>query len=681
MLTATGLGSGLDINSLVTQLVAAERAGSDLQLDRQAAKYNSKFSALGSLKSTLAAFQSSVSTLNTLSNFSKNSVISSDYSKILVSADSTATPNSYSLEVSQLAKSHSLASISFADSDTTALGTGTLSIRHGTTDYNSGTDTYNSFSLNSESTVASITIDSSNNTLEGIMAAINEADAGVNASVVNDGSGYRLLLTSTDTGEENSLELAVSDDDTNDGDALGLSRFAFSSTATIMEQTVAAEDAQFTINGLDVSSASNTAKDSIAGVELTLREVTEGPVSISVDSDISTIANGMGGFIAGYNQFIATANALSSYDAENNVPAVLVGDFTLRSVSSQIDNILRNTVEGLSGTISNLSQLGVTTTSTGALTLDSVVFNKAIEEFPDEVAQMFAAVGVPEDENISFNGASENTVVGNYAVNITTLATSGVYTGSGALPDFGGGGSLDIDDDNDSFTIKIDGIESDEITLTQGNYTSGSALADEIKAQINASPLLVEATAKVEVSYDDATDTFSITSNSLGAVSTVEFISVDSNTAAELGFSVGSGVTGVDVAGTIDGIAGTGTGNVLVASSDSDADGLSLLIDSDTTGSKGNVNFTRGLVNQLDLLMDDLLDEEGALEDRIDSFKDRLKEVDERRAEQELRWEAVEERYRVQFNALDTLLGSLQSTSSYMEEAFKNFVEPNSVKN
>ena len=157
MITATGLGSGLDINGLVSQLVAAERAGSDIQLDRQNAKFTSKFSALGTLKGSLSTFQGLVGTVNTLANFSKNTVSSSASSELSATADSTAIANSYSIDVTQRAVSHSLASAAFADSDTTALGTGTMTIRFGTTDYTSGTDTYNSFVLNPDSSTATIT--------------------------------------------------------------------------------------------------------------------------------------------------------------------------------------------------------------------------------------------------------------------------------------------------------------------------------------------------------------------------------------------------------------------------------------------------------------------------------------------------------------------------------------------
>lgn len=682
MITATGLGSGLDINGLVSQLVAAERAGSDLTLDRQNAKLSSKFSALGSFKGALSSFRGMVSVVNQLSNFSKNTVTSSAFSDLSATADSTAVANNYSVDVTQLATSHSLASTAFADSDTTALGAGTMTIRFGTTDYDvPPSDTYNSFTLNPDSSTATITIDSTNNTLEGIMGAINDADIGVSASIVNDGTGFRLLMTSDATGEENSLEISVDDDDLDDTDnTTGLSRFAFNSAATNLDQTAAAQDANFTINGLAVTSDSNSVTSAIPGVTLSLSTITTSTVNLTVKADTGTVTSGINSFVAGYNSYISTVNALTSYDAENDIPAVLLGDIVLRSLNGQVDNILRNSVSGITGAISTLSELGITTTSSGALEIDSTKLAAALAANPLEAKQIFAAIGVPEDADISFNTSSDLTVVGDYAVNITTLATSGVHTGAAVLPDFPGVGTLDIDADNDEITFEIDGIDIGSITLTAGTYTTGNDLAVEIQTQINGTTAMRDASRTVVVAYNSGANTFSITSDAIGSESTVNVLAVDTNTAAELGFSVSSGVDGVDVAGTIAGNAATGTGNLLVADAGSDAEGLGLIIGGTTTGARGNVNFTRGIANQLDILLDQFLDTEGALEDRLDTYQNRIDGVAERRAELELRWETVEARYSRQFNALDSLLAGLQSTSAYMENQFANLVKPNSIK-
>jgi len=680
MITATGLGSGLDISGLVDQLVAAERAGSDLQLSRQQSRFNSKFSALGSLKSSLSSFKGTLSSINTLSNYSKNTATSSASGTIGVSANSDAVPNSYAIRVDQLAESHSLASGTFADADETAIGTGTITIRFGTTDYVSGTDTYNGFVLNADKNAANIEIDSSNNTLEGVMEAINDADIGVSASIVNDGSGFRLLMRSDDTGENSSLEIAVTDNDSNDTDDAGLSRFAFNASSTNMEQTAAANDAEMRINGLTVTSANNEVTSAIPGVTLNLKEVSTGAVNVTVAKDTNAITGAIKSFVSGYNSFISTANSLSAYDAENDIPSALVGDFTLRSIEGQVSNILRGAVPGFSGSVSTLAELGISTTASGALEFDETAFLEVWEENPDDVIKMFTAYGTPSDAEISFSSSTDTTVVGDYDVEITTLASYGYNTAASVLPDFGGGGSVVIDADNNNLTLEIDGIDIGEITLTSGTYTSGAELAGELQTQINGSTAMRDADRTIAVSYDGGTDSLTITSTVLGSTSAVNITAVDTNTAADLGFSVSSGVAGEDVAGTIDGVAANGAGNVLVAESGTDAEGLSLVISGSSTGSRGTINFTRGVTSQFDQLLEQLLDDESALTDRIDAYQDRIDDVAERREELELRWEKVRARYTDQFNALDTLLGQLQNTSSYLEGQLANLPKPNSVQ-
>lgn len=672
MLTATGLGSGLDIEGLVTQLVAAERLVSDTQLDRESTKITSEFSALGSLKGALGGFQSSFSGLTSAADFQGKKVTSSDTSIIGVSVSSAALASSYAVEISQLAESHALASTTFADADTTTVGAGILTIRKGVTDYVSGTDTYNSFTANTEFDTVNITIDSSNNTLNGIAAAINASDAEINASVINDGSGYRLLLSSETTGTEQSLEIVVDDDDSNDTDTSGLSSLAFNAAATNLEQTNAAEDAQLTINGLAVSSSSNTVDSAVAGLTLELKQITSGAVEVAVTEDHSSILSAAKSFIAGYNQYIVTANSLSSYDADSELAGPLLGDFTLRSVGQQIDSIVRGSVADISGSVTTLTQLGVTTNSDGQLVLNEAELNYLLDTDPANVLDLFAEIARPDDADIAFNGVTSNAAAGTYAVNITQLASSGSYTGSGVLPDFGGGGTLTIDADNDNLTLEIDGIDIGEITLTQATYTTGDDLAAELQAQINASATLVAAGGEVSVSYDSGTDSLNIQSAAAGSFSTVNILAVDTNSTAELGISTGDGVAGVDVAGTIGGEAATGTGNILIADSGTTADGLSLAINGGSTGARGDVVLTRGIASKLGVLLDQVLDEDAALESRMDSFEDQLEEIDERRESLELRWEALEERYRTQFNALDLLISNLNTTSSFLQTQLDN---------
>lgn len=664
MLTATGVGSGLDIDSLVAQLVAAERLPTDSRLTRQEATLTAELSAFGSYKSALSAFQGSLANLNTLSGFGQRTASSSDASVITASASADATAASYDLTVTQLAKANSLASASYT-SATDTVGTGTLTIRFGTTDYTGpdpGPESYNSFAVNADRGVATINVDATNNTLEGIRDAVNSADIGVSAAVVNDGSGYRLLFSSTQTGEENSLEISV--DDTGDNDDInsaGLSALAFNSLATNLDQTIAAQDAQFTINGLAISSSGNTVSDAIDGVSLTLKDVSgAAPVSVVVAENTASFKQSIGAFVDGYNNFINLARGLTAYNADTGIAGALQGDFSARSMGSQLITTLTGQVAGLNGPFSSLSEIGITTRVDGQLLIDNTRLEAALADNYDQLVGLFTSIGFPDDSNVEFSSATDATVVGSYAVNISQLATQGTLQAAAI------GFPVTIDSDNDSLTIKLDGISSGAIALTQRTYNSSSELAAEIQSRINGDTTLAAAGRSVSVVYN--VDHFEITANGYGSESKVEITAIDTNTTAQLGFAVATGTDGVDVVGTIGGVAAVGIGQLLTGASGSNSEGLQLSIIDGIIGDRGNVEFSRGVAYQLNTLIGNFLDTDGTIDSRIEGLETRAGFISDQRAVLDRRMEALEARYFTQFNALDGLLSQLQGTSDFLTQ-------------
>lgn len=675
MLTATGIGSGLDIESLVTQLVAAERAPTDGQLTRQESKLTAELSAFGVFKGALATFQGSLSGLNNLSKFGQYTATSSDSDSVGVSASAGAASGSYNVEVSQLAEAHSLASTSYA-SASDVVGTGTITFRFGTSDYTPptpGPESYNSFTLNSDRGVGTVTIDSSNNTLEGIRGAINDADIGVSAAIVNDGTGYRLLLSSDQTGVNNSMEISVDDTgDSNDIDINGLSALAFNNGATNAEQTIAGQDAAFSINGLSITSSANSVKDVIDGVDLTLKDLTGvAPVTVSVAQDKTSVKEAVDGLVSGYNNFIELANALTAYNAETGAASPLQGDFSARSITSQIRQALSSSVTGFNGPFASLSEIGITTQANGTLTVDSAALDDALENSFDEMVGLFAQVGLASDGDISYVSASDDTVVNRYAVNISQVATQGQLVGGVAsFP-------LDIDADNNSLTLSVNGTSSASISLTEGNYSSGASLATEIQSRINGDSTLIAAGISVAVVYD--VDHFEITSSQYGSDSSVAITAVGVNSSAELGFSLSSGTDGLDVAGTIGGLTGTGKGQLLTGAADSDAQGLQLLIAGGATGARGLVDFSRGVAFQLNSLVDSFLETGGVLNSRTDSIQTRVDGILDQREVHNTRIDALEARYRARFNALDGLLAQLQSTGEFLTQQLQSLPKAGSL--
>jgi flagellar hook-associated protein 2 len=676
MLTATGIGSGLDIESLITQLVAAERQPVETRLLRQEFSLTSELSAFGTMKGALASFQNSLANLNSLSTYGQRTATSSNDDVVTISASAESAAGQYNLSVNQLAGSHSLASGGFSlPSDT--MGTGTLSIRFGTTDYASpdpGPESYNSFSLNPDKGVATIVIDNTNNTLEGVRDAVNSAGIGVSASIVNDGNGYRLLLGSGSTGEENSLEIRVDDDDGNDVDGAGLSAFAFNTDAINLAQTAAAQDALFTINGLSISNASNTVENVIDGVNINLRSLSgTAPVSIEIVEDRAAVTEAISEFITGYNSFIATANNLTAYDAETASAGVLQGDFSARSISGQLRQVLSTAVAGFNGPFSSLSEIGISTGSDGSLSLNNADLDLALESSFDEIVGLFAAVAIPSDSNIDFVSASDLTSVGDFDINISQLATRGQLTGAAAaFP-------LTIDDNNDGLTIQIDGVISGAIAFTQGSYGSGDALAAELQSQINGDSAIAAEERNVLVTFNG--DHFEIISDRYGTGSKVEITSVDTNSAAQLGLSVAVGTDGLDVAGTIGGVAAIANGQTLTGAVGSDAEGLELLINGGLAGPRGNVSFSRGISFQINTMIAGFLESDGLLDSRTDGLQARLDDIDDQRLTLDFKIDTFEARQRARFNALDGLLAQLESTSSFLTQQLASLPVAGSLLN
>jgi len=683
MVSATGIGSGLDIEGLVTQLVSAERAPTAGRLLRREASLTSEISAFGTLKGALAAFQTQVSALNSLSTFNQRTANTSDADTVTASASQSAATGSYDIEVDQLAKAQSLASGSFA-SVTETVGEGTLTFRFGTTDYtpaDPGPESYNGFTVNADRAIAAVTIDSSNNSLQGVRDAINDADIGVSAAIVNDGSNYRLLLSSDQSGADNSIEIQA--DDTGDGDDInnsGLSQLAFNASANNISQTVAAQDALFSINGLSLTSDSNTIADTLDDVSLTLKNTTSGsPTTVSVADNSGSVKQAINAFVDAYNSFVTTANNLTSYDPETGVAGPLQGDFSARSITNSVRSSLSSSAQGFNGPFSTLAELGITTKADGTLSINSSTLDQALQNNFDSVAGVFAQAGTISDANLRFDGASDDTQIGNYSVNITQLATQGELTGT-AITAPSIGSPLTIDSDNNNLSLIIDGISSATIALTEGDYTSGDSLAAELQARINGDSSLSDAGISVAVSFT-ASNELQISSVRYGAQSSVEINSIDTNTTADLGLSAVAGTGGVNVAGTIGGFAATGNGQLLSGAVGSNTDGIRLTITGGSTGSRGFVEISRGIAYQLNNLLDGFLESGGLLSARTDGLQDRIDDISDDRETLDLRMAALEARYRAQFNALDTLLAQIQDTGSFITQQLANIPLPGSLDN
>jgi len=672
-ITSSGVGSGIDIKSLVTQLVTAERTPVDTRLNQREAALQTRISALGGFKGALSTFQSALSSIKSTATFQASAKATVANDKLFTASASSAAPaGSYSVKIDNLAQSQKLVTDPALniqqDPNQYVVGTGTLTFQFGT--YDSGGNT---FTANANKSVKTVTIDSSNNTLNGVAKAINDAKIGVTATVINDGTnGWRLTLGSTDTGAANSLKVTTVDGDSNNTDAAGLSILAYDPTKTAgtgknMQQPVGqdAKDASVIIDGLTITSASNTLSTAIQGVTLNLKEANTTATTLTVAKDNSAISNGVQSFVKAFNELAGTVKSLTSYNAETKESGALQGDFSVRAIFGQIRSELNKVITGASSQFDSLADLGIATNRDGALSVDSAKLQKAIETDAQGVAGLFAKAGRTSDRLVNYVGSTSESRTGSYAVAVSQLATQGSYTGIAAT-------AFNITSTNNTFALKVNGAQSGTLTLTEGSYTS-SQLVAELQSRINGDSALQTASASIGVSFSSTTSMFSFTSSSYGSTSAVEFTAVGTTTEATLGFSAGVGVktTGLDAQGTIGGTSATGSGRKLTGTGGG-ATGLAVEVVGGTTGDRGEVLLSDGLAARLDTMLTNLLGKNSPLTARTDSLNQQVERISDQRTTLNERMTALEKRYSAQFQAMDALVSQLSATSNYLAQQFTN---------
>ncbi|SFW14609.1 flagellar filament capping protein FliD [Nitrosovibrio sp. Nv17] len=651
-ISAPGMGSNLDVAGIINQLMAVERQPLAL-LDRREADYQAKLSAYGTLKGALASLQSTMQGLADAARFQSVRASAADPSVLTATAGGTAAPGSYSVEVQQLAQQQKIRSDGFA-SPASVVGSGTLTLQYGEYDGDLGI-----FTPSGARAARTITIDPSTNTLAGVRDAINAADAGVAASIVHDGSSSRLVLTVKDTGAASSVRILVQDDDGTHLDTAGLSRLAFDPAAAAgagknLTQVQAAQDAKLRIDGIDVSRASNIVQDAIEGVTLNLLKNTAGDsITVSVVRDGAGIQASVESFVKSFNSINQILVNLSSYNTSTGKGAVLQGD----AATLSIQRWLRTTVSAEVGAHGSLSQIGVSFQKDGSLALDAARLQSAVEADFDRIGSLFAARGNPTDSLIAYDGASGRTAAGDYAVTITQLATRGSLAGSQ------GAGLAITAGVNDQLGFNVDGVAV-SITLAPGTYASADALAAEVQSRLNGAATLADAGISVTVSQSEGILT--IASDRYGSGSGV-VLSGGNGAPGLLGVNPIS-TQGVDVAGTINGVAAAGSGQTLTAPAGDAAADLRLVIQGGPPGARGSVGFSRGYADSLSRLAQDLLGDKGLIAARVDGLNASTKDIDRRQADFLRRLEATEARYRAQFTALDTMLSSLNQTSQFLQQ-------------
>lgn len=372
--SSLGVGSGMDINGIVTQLVSAEGKPQFDAISRQETSANAQLSGLGSLKSALSTFQTAVQKLKDGSLFKTHQAVSGNESVLKVSAGAGSVAGTHTLQVTQLAKAQNSISTTEFSGGTEVVGSGTMT-----------------FSVGSK-TPFSLTFDSSNNTLAGIRDAINSAsdNNGVTASIINvnnstnTGTISKLVLTAKESGVANAFSVAVG------GDA-GLTRLDTSTSANFTG--VAARDANILIDGQAATRSTNVISDVLQGVTLNLQAEAPGTdVNVDIKLDNAAIKQSITDFVTSYNSLASTTDKLGKFaGTTGGSNGALVGDSTLRSIRNELRQQTSAPVTSAASNFDTLKTIGIDIDRYGVMTLNAAKLDNALATNLSSVSDVFSS--------------------------------------------------------------------------------------------------------------------------------------------------------------------------------------------------------------------------------------------------------------------------------------------------
>jgi flagellar hook-associated protein 2 len=368
-ITASGLGSGLDVNALVGQLVASERAPQEARIKRRETQIDSRLTATGTLRGALSTLQGSLSTLKIEAAFQARKATSADATVFSATAGASSVAGTYGVEVRELASAHKLASQAYAGGSSAVVGTGTLTFTQGGSSF-------------------SVTLAEGAATLGDLRGAINRAtgNTSVQATIINASDGARLVLTSRLTGEANAIEVVASG-----GDG-GLEDLEYVQGSRQLDEIGEARDAEIRVDGFTVTSASNAVAGAIEGVTLELQAAKPGTtLNLTVANDTTATRERVQKFVTDYNTLASTMSRLRAFDPNTRVGGPLLGDAMLRGLEATIRRELGASSTTATAPYDTLSSIGVAFGSDGSLKLDEAKLNAALAADYGSVGRLFGS--------------------------------------------------------------------------------------------------------------------------------------------------------------------------------------------------------------------------------------------------------------------------------------------------
>ena len=654
MTSVDGLVTGIDTTSIIEGLLGVQQRQIE-QFEVRKARALQQQAVVRTLDAQLTNFQSLA---GRLSRAADNPLVSkvasvSNESALIATASSSAVAGTYAVRIDSVAQAHQVATQGFESAGG--------AITHGTIDIQVGSRP-----------AETITIDVTNDTLQGLADAINAGVSGVSATIVQDATGgaapYRLLLTADEPGTGNAIAV------TNNLSAAtgGAERPAFDFAQPVQ----AARDASLTLGSgpgaITVSSATNEFRNVIAGVTLTaLQEDAGKTITVRVAADVEAATAAVEDFVAGFNEVVDLIAQQTAYDPQTDQSGLLTGNRIVSDVRNALLETALGVVPGVDQQFNRLSALGISVQNDGRLQLDSARLSDVLSggvtgAAATDVGRLFALNGQSNHPGIRFLLGSSRTLPSStaYEVDISRAAEQAVLVGSQAVA-----ASTVISAGQDELHLQLDGV-SLEVGLKYGSYTR-EELVDELEQAVNSHPDLANRRLTVEV---DGSGVLSLTSHSFGSASRVQIEGGDA--IGLLGLSVGQSAVGVDVAGRflVDGkeeIA-VGTGRILTGDPDNvhTADlrvQVELASNQISAGVEGELTVTEGIAARLTRLVGDLLESDGGrVQNLADQFESTASTLDETIARYQSTAELQRESLLRQFAAMEAAISELQSTASFL---------------
>jgi flagellar hook-associated protein 2 len=390
--TIGGLSTGIDYNDLISKLMEVKRQPIKI-LENKVTSYTDKMSSYSELSSKLSSLRSAADKLKYSHSFYVNNTTVSDETVLDATASGTAAIGNYSIDTTTLASEEKEAH------NGTGLTASTDIVN------NSGSDKV--FQYTYAGTQRSLTV-ANGTTLDGLKNLINNdtGNPGVKATIINDGTNYRLIITGNDSGSAKSITIDA-------GTTMDGNNSTVNFTAAAFTQTKTAANAVFEVDGLPISRSTNSVSDVITGLTINLKKAPASDTTVTVAADTSSIKEQINDFVSAYNDVMSFLTTNTAYDTATGESGILSGEGTARNIQNRIRDIVTSDVSELTGSLSMLAEIGITTDyKTGNLAINSSTLDTKLGSSLDDIAEMFQGTNGIATQIYGYIGDLTSTVDG-----------------------------------------------------------------------------------------------------------------------------------------------------------------------------------------------------------------------------------------------------------------------------